>query len=272
MFRVCAFADEISAELDEQLDILKSEGISYIELRGVWGKNVLDFTDDDLLQIKQKISEYGIGIAVIGSPIGKVNITDDFDSHLDRFMTAVKTAHYFDAKMVRIFSFFIPKQDNPAIHRDEVMRRLNIMASIAEKEDILLVHENESNIYGDTAERNLDIIESIGSESLMACFDPANYICEDEIPFPDAYNMVSKYIKHVHIKDAVKENGIFQVKPAGEGNGKIEEILKDLKNRKYVGFISLEPHFAYAGQMYGYSGPDQFKRASTALKDLIDNI
>ncbi len=272
MFKICAFADEISPELEEQAEVLKSEGIAHIELRGVWGKNVLDLDDDDVARIKKILHSTGIDIAVIGSPIGKVKIEDEFAPHLEKFKIAVKMAHEFNAKMIRVFSFFMPENEDPAKYRDEVMRRMSEMAKIAAKEKLLLVHENESHIYGDTGERNLDIIESVGMESLMACFDPANYIFVGVEPFPAAYNMVSEYVRHVHIKDALRENGKPSVKPAGEGQGCVSELLADLKNRKYQGFLSLEPHLSYAGQMFGFSGPEQFKRASSALKGLISKM
>lgn len=269
MFKLSAFADEISSDLNEQVDILRSEGITHIELRGVWGKNVLDFNDDEVQRIKKITKENNIGIAVIGSPIGKVSVLDDFEAHLARFRTAVMMAHAFDTDMVRVFSFYIPEGDDPAKHRDEVMRRMTAMAEIAAKEKVLLVHENESGIYGDTGERNLDIIESVGMDSLMACYDPANYIFVGVEAYPAAYDLVSKYVRHVHIKDATRESGSPIVTPAGEGQGCIPELLADLRVQNYDGFLSLEPHLAYAGQMYGFSGPDQFRRASQALGRLL---
>ncbi|MHB1000666.1 MAG: sugar phosphate isomerase/epimerase family protein [Armatimonadota bacterium] len=269
MFRLSAFADEISPDLNEQIDVLKSEGITHIELRGVWGKNVLDLSDEDVANIKKTLAENDMGIAVIGSPIGKVKVTDSFDDHLVRFRTAVDMAHAFDTPMVRVFSFFIPEGEDPALYRDEVMFRMTEMAKIAAKEKVLLVHENESNIYGDTGERCLDIIESVGMDSLMACYDPANFIFVGVEPFPFAYDMVADYVRHVHIKDAAVVSGKPTVTPAGEGEGRIKDALIDLTERGYEGFLSLEPHLAFAGQMYGFSGPDQFRRASAALKSIL---
>ena len=146
------------------------------------------------------------------------------------------------------------------------------MAKIAAREKVLLVHENEAHIYGDTGERNLDILESVGMDSLMACYDPANYLCVGVEAFPSAYDKVVDYIRHVHIKDAGTVDGKVVVTPAGQGEGRIKDALIDLKNRGYDGFLSLEPHLAYAGQMYGFSGPDQFRRASRALKSILVEV
>lgn len=272
MFKICAFADEISPDLDEQIAVLNDEGIMHIELRGVWGKNVLDLSDDEIHRIKETLHKNGMGISVIGSPIGKIKITDDFDEHLERFKIAIKMAHSFNTNMIRVFSFYIPEGESPSKYRDEVLRRMSRMAEVAAKEKVMLVHENESKIYGDTAERNLDIIESVGMDNLMACFDPANYICVGVEPYPFAYHLVSNYVHHVHIKDAIHKDGNVVVVPAGEGEGRIPEILADLKERKYQGYLSLEPHLAYAGEMFGFSGAERFKMASASLKKILDSI
>jgi len=92
MIRLSAFADEISANLDEQIAVLHSENIHFIDLRSVWGINVLDFTDQQVTEIKQKLDDQGIGIAAIGSPIGKVPLDSSFDEHLQRFERAITMA------------------------------------------------------------------------------------------------------------------------------------------------------------------------------------
>ncbi|HAA24848.1 MAG TPA: xylose isomerase, partial [Ruminiclostridium sp.] len=41
---------------------------------------------------------------------------------------------------------------------------------------IILAHENEKGIYGDTPERCVDIIKSMNCDYVRAVFDPANFI------------------------------------------------------------------------------------------------
>ena len=90
MFRISCFADEISADLNEQIEVLVKNNIKYIELRSVWEKNVLDLSDEEIATVKEQFLKHGIRISSIGSPIGKVNITDDFDAHLDKFRRAYR--------------------------------------------------------------------------------------------------------------------------------------------------------------------------------------
>jgi len=269
LFRLSAFADEISPVLEEQIDVLKLDGIDHIELRGVSGKNVLDFTDDEVRQFKGILDSRDVKISAIGSPIGKIKITDDFESHLVRFDRSIQLARAFETPMIRIFSFFMPEGEDPAKYRDEVLSRMKTLAEIAKKEGVILVHENEREIYGDTAARCLDVLESVGMDCLVACHDPANYNTIGEEAYPYAYNLLLPYIKHVHIKDAKMSNGEMLTTLPGEGDGRIPETLADLKARGYDGFLTMEPHLAHAGTMFGFTGPDLFRQAVASLKSIL---
>src|SRR5690348_4120369 len=156
MWTLSAFADEISPDLDVQLAALAAEEIRYIEFRGVWNKNVLDLSDAEIATVKAALAERGVGVSSIGSPIGKIKITDDFAPHLERFRRALQVAAMLDAPFVRIFSFFMPAGADQADHRDEVLARMRRLAQEAAGSGIGLLHENEKEIYGDTPERCLD--------------------------------------------------------------------------------------------------------------------
>ncbi len=131
MIRLSAFADEISPDLDEQIAALSSEHIHFLDLRGVWNTNVLDLTDQQVARIKETLDAHGIGVAAIGSPIGKVPIDSSFDEHLHHFERAITVAQTLQTPYIRIFSFYPPaahKGDrsdsgavNPAEYRDEVL-------------------------------------------------------------------------------------------------------------------------------------------------------
>src|SRR6185437_10424023 len=105
---ISAFADEIAADLGEQIAVLLQEGIRHIDLRGAWGANVLDLTDAQITEARRQLDEAGVRVAAIGSPIGKVPIDSDFDQHLERFNQAVRLARVFEAPFIRIFSFYPP--------------------------------------------------------------------------------------------------------------------------------------------------------------------
>lgn len=259
MWTLTGFADEISPDLDEQVDTLRAEHMRWLELRGAWDTNVLDLTDAQVERARQTLAEAGIGVSSIGSPIGKIGIGDDFAPHLERFHRAVELAHRFDAPFIRIFSFFIPEGEDPARHRDEVIDRLGQLVAAAEGQDVTLLHENEKHIYGDVPERCLDILQAIDSPVFRAAWDPANFVQCGVRPFDEGYEALRPYIAYVHVKDAKLGSG--EVVPAGEGDGQVRATVRALRDSGFDGFFSMEPHLAVAGPFSGFSGPELFRLA-----------
>ena len=80
-FTLTGFADEISADFDEQLAGLRSLGMSHIELRGLDGVNISDLTNEQAREYRRKLDDAGISVSALGSPIGKINILEDFEPH-----------------------------------------------------------------------------------------------------------------------------------------------------------------------------------------------
>jgi sugar phosphate isomerase/epimerase len=268
MWTLTGFADEISPDLDEQLDTLTDESIRFVELRSVWNKNVLDLTDEEIQEVGAAMSERGIGVSSIGSPISKVPIIEDFAPHLVRFRRALHIAKVLEAPYVRVFSFFIPEGEDPAVYRDEVLGRMDILAKEAQGAGVVLVHENEKEIYGDVPSRCLDILTQVDSPALRAVWDPANFVqCGVDHPFQEGYDSLRPYVEYVHVKDALAGSGT--VVPAGEGDGEILKTISALYASGFDGFFSLEPHLAFSGTYSGFSGPELFGRAAGTFKTLL---
>ncbi len=279
-FTLSGFSDEIDSNIEEQFKVLNKLGSKYFEPRGINGKNISTLTEDEIKNLKEAMNKYGIKASSIGSPIGKISIKDDFIPHLELFKKIVKTAKELDSKYIRIFSFFIPSGEDASKYKDEVIERLKAFVKIAEENDIILLHENEKDIYGDTAKRCREILEEINSPYLRCVFDPANFVQCDVETYPYAFNLLKPYIEYMHIKDADENKNIV---PAGMGIGNIEKILSSLKESGYKGFVSLEPHL---GSFEGLqdlelddkmldlpkSGEGTFTLAFDKLKRIIDNI
>ena len=276
MIRLSAFADEISPDLNEQIAVLKSENIHFLDLRGVWNTNVLDLSEAQVTTVKETLDAHGIGVAAIGSPIGKVPIDSPFDEHLQRFERAIALAKFFQTPFMRIFSFYPPAalvgdvgSANPSGWRDEVLRRLREMTMRASAASIILLHENEKDIYGDTIARCVDLLQSCDDAHLQAVFDPANFIQCGQMPYPDAYESLRPWVHYVHVKDARADGSVVA---AGEGMARWPELLQRLREDGYDGFCSLEPHLAAAGRYQGFSEPDLFRRASQALQKMLKTM
>ena len=279
-FVISGFSDEIDSSIDVQFDGLNRLGIKYFEPRNIDGKNIADITLEEAKELKEKMDKNGIKASSIGSPIGKISITDDFDKHSELLGHVIKIAKILEAKYIRVFSFFIPKGEEPEKYRDEVMRRMSAMAKLAEENDVMLLHENEKEIYGDIATRCEDILKTVNSSHLRAVFDPANFVQCGQKAYPDAYELLKPYISYMHIKDARPDGHVV---PAGTGIGNVENILSSLKKGGYDGFLSLEPHL---GEFEGLSklengnimkgleksGLSTFTLAYEALNKILERI
>ena len=267
MLGLCGFADEISPDLDEQARVCRACGVSRFELRSVDGINVLDFDGGMRQRVRRSLRDAGISVACIGSPIGKVKISEPWEAHFERFKVAVELAEFFGARMIRVFSYYpSDEHDDVARHRGEVMRRMRAKVEYVADRGIVLVHENESHIFGERGAACLDLMRTIDSPMLRSAFDFANFIVGPGERPRDNWPMLKPYAAHFHIKDArLADRAIV---PAGEGDGEIGAILSDAYRGGYRGLVSLEPHLSAAGQFSGFSGPQLFTRAVEALRDV----
>ncbi len=266
-FVLSAFGDEISPDLDEQIRVLKANDIHYLECRGVAGQVIIDYPLPQVQEIYHQLKDGGISVSAVGSPIGKVAIRDDFAPHLERFKQTIEVAHALHTANIRMFSFYLPPDEPAAAYRQAVLERWGQFIEAARGAKVILLHENEHAIYGDTAARCLDLLDSLACPFVKATFDPANFVLDGEETYPYAYELLKKHIAYLHIKDAIRKE--HRVVPAGQGDGHLREILKALKRSGFEGFLSIEPHL---NENLPGGGPGQFAIAANALKSLLSQI
>ena len=266
MYKISAFADEISDDLDVQIQTLKANGVGFIELRGAWGKNVLDLSEAEVREVKRRADASGIGFSAIGSPLGKFPIDGDFYVQRESLKKALDFAQILEAPYIRIFSFYLGDED-PIGSREKVIDWLGQMVREAEKTPVILAHENEKGIYGDTGERCLDLYTQIKSPAFTGVFDFANFVQCGQRPYQDCWTKLKPFISYFHIKDAMMESG--QVVPAGQGDGDVQKILGEAFADGYDNFLTLEPHLSLAEASYGRTSPELFHTAADALKTIL---
>ena len=234
-----AFADEYAPELEGQIEVLKKFGIKYLEVRFVNGVNIASLERDEVTALKDKLFANGIGVNSIGSPIGKVNTDADMDAELARAEKVFEYANILGAKYIRMFSFYpvatMSDEENKRVVYDTLSRLLDL----ADKYGVILCHENEAKIYGESPERCLELFEFFGGR-LKCVFDMGNFVLDGYKPYPDGYELLREYIAYFHIKDSFAAGAIV---PAGCGEAHIADILA--AHKEYSGedfFITLEPH------------------------------
>ena len=275
-----AFADEASKEVDGQLHAMARNGLQGLEIRGVDGTNVSEITLQKAREVRGKMDDQGLITWSIGSPIGKIRIQDDFNAHLELFRHTLEVADILGAKNLRLFSFYIPKGEH-AQYRQQVLDQLGKLLETAHGTGITLCHENEKGIYGDTADRCLDLFRSL--PELKGVFDPANFIqCgEDTLR---AWQILKEHTHYLHVKDALRDGSVV---PAGMGEGNVDRIVRDYLTMG-GNAMTIEPHLtvfdgltaleqsgsaSIVGRNYIYPSSDAaFDAACGALKDILTEV
>ncbi|MCQ2400183.1 MAG: sugar phosphate isomerase/epimerase, partial [Clostridia bacterium] len=227
-------------------------GTLTVEIRSVNGKNIIKQTDEEVQAIYDKLTENGISVWSVGSPLGKIKISE-LDGYMDTVERTCQIANILHADKIRMFSFFEAYEN-----REEVMNALKEMAAIGKKYGVTMCHENEKEIYGDTLERVEDIMAQ-GIDNLKFIFDPANFIqCGEKIA--PALDKVFDKIYYFHIKDVIAETG--ELVPAGYGDGAIDYMSELIAKSGNDYVMTVEPHLkVFAG--YGNIDNTEMKNKFT---------
>lgn len=270
-FSFTGFADEADKTLAGQIETLKRANWSAIELRLIEGTNVCDLSDEKWASVRDQLADSGIEIVGFGGQVGNWArpITGDMQKDIDEIQRVAPRMKEVGCQFLRIMSY--PNDpDNPLPreqYRDEAIRRVAILADHAEKEGIILVHENCSG-YGESLEGVLELMEAVPNPAFQLVMDTGNTsLHENDVEATWKYYEATRdRTAHVHIKCA---------KPNPEGGDYItcfphedpvqERILKDLAERGYDGWLSIEPHIMAAV----HAGKD-VEDAEAAVKVWVD--
>ena len=261
------FGDEIDPDPRIQAAVLRALGARHIEVRSAWGTNIVDLPEEQLAELKAVLDGAGLTASAIASPIGKVDVGLPVEHEVERLGRALRAAEVLGAPYIRIFSFYYEGKA-PEDVRDAVIERMTALARRAEGTGVVLVHENEKDIFGDIPERVRDIVETVDSPALRLAWDPANFVQVGVKPFTEGYEMLRPHVVYLQVKDALAGSG--QVVPAGEGDGEVLATVEALRDSGYSGFASLEPHLADAFALGGFSGPEAFGVAARAFARLLE--
>jgi sugar phosphate isomerase/epimerase len=279
-FRISVINDEISQDFGHACEIAAHEfGIGWIELRGMWKKNICNLDEKEVAEARRILEKYQLKVTDIASPLFKVDwpgapkskfsesksFGADFswkqqDEVLDR---AIEMAKAFQTDRVRCFDFW--RLEDQAPYRSAINEKLRDAAGKAEKNGIILVLENESACNTATGAEATKVLSAVQTPSFMLNWDPGNAAAAGETPFPDGYNLLPKdRIGHCHCKDAVKKGRKYDWAPMGGGLIDWAGQFKALKRDGYQFAVSLETHWGGGGS------PEQSSRQSWAgMKKLL---
>lgn len=278
-FQFSGFADEANSGFPAQLEALKRNRYQYIELRNVDGQKLTEITPVKAREMAKMLSDNSLSVWSMGSPIGKMKMDASWEQHLDDYKRILELSDIFGAKRIRMFSFYMPKGEDPALYKNFVFDHIAQFLELAKPCDITLCHENEKGIYGDLAPRCLELHQTF--PELKAVFDPANFVqCGQDTL--EAWDMLHPYVDYMHIKDALPSGLVV---PAGKGHGNVAAIVA-----KYAAqggkVLSLEPHLtkfvglnnleaeevSEIGALHFESGDEAFDYAANTLYGLVERL
>jgi L-ribulose-5-phosphate 3-epimerase len=258
-FKLGVITDEITQELGQALDFIASYSLPYCELRGLWGRNIMNLSSSQLDRAKKLVEKHHLQVSEIASPLFKYNLPEmpaQPSEKRDTFMASFtdqdtddllkrsfQIARLFGTQKVRIFSYW--RVDDPEKAYPHVRARLAKAAAMAAQNQMTLLLENEFACNIGTGKELGRIIRDINSPSLRAMWDPANAVVLNEIPYPDGYRHVRGLFPHMHVKDAKRDptTGKTRWLPIGSGSvdfhGQFQALLRD----GYGGTMSLETHY-----------------------------
>ena len=262
------FADEAADSIQDQIKATLELGWSYIESRKVNGQMIHDMPEAEFDAVCETLNGSGVSINCFGSAITnwQHSIEDDFQITLDEVNRTIPRMKKLGVKLIRIMSYAVLKDKGPSDQmREERFRRLNVIVPMFLEAGITPVHENCMNYGGMGWPYTLDLIANVPGMKLV--FDTGNPVFsldryKGDGSYTDAwefYRHVKEHIAYVHIKDG-KMNGdktVFMF--AGEGDGHVKKIVKDLLDNGYQGGISMEPHLAVVFHDAAQEGDDAAK-------------
>ncbi|RLS78534.1 MAG: sugar phosphate isomerase/epimerase [Planctomycetota bacterium] len=307
-----ALADEAAFHLTavEQFSALAALGLEYYSLRNIDAgrgvKNVMKLTMGEIQRIRHLEDEYGLNVASIASPLGKIKLLDKADGTKNQFVPfkqylsrdvarACELAHAFETKLIRGFSFYPPRGAKPEDHLEEAVDRIGRIAEACHRSDLTFGLEVEANLVGRTGHLLAEIHRRVNHPGLVLVFDAANLVVQG---FSTAdvlaqWEAMKPGLGWLHVKDHrkvsaasrgrhVDEQRLDGFVPADLGAGGHDRILADLRTmlpaltkklqrRGIPGvFLDLEPHVRGGGQYGGTSGPDGMGVALRGLCRVLD--
>lgn len=238
-----AFADEAGPSTDDQIAALQKAGLKHIDLRGVDGHNISALPLDVAKAAAAKLNAAGVTVNMFGSPLGKIDISDDLQVDLDKLRHLGQLANVFNCRAVRIFSYYNKQQAPLEQWRRESLDRLARLRDLAAKLNLVLYHENERHIFGDRCDQVVEIADNLHDGKVFKLiFDFDNYNQSGDDVWSNWLKLRERN-DAFHLKDSNKNN---QHVPIGQGNGQAPRILADAVARGWTGPAILEPHLKHS--------------------------
>lgn len=244
MYKTAVITDEISQDIRVAAQMAREYGLNGLEIRSVNERNPFFMTKEDTLHVKQVVDEFGLEICGVSSPLFKCSIDDEATTraHVEAFKRMMDTMEMWNTKIIRGFPFFNLNDGEKRF--GEVVEKFEPILRTAKDAGVTVVIESEPSVYTANIESLIRFLKLIDDPCVQAVYDPGNEIVDvgTPPPYPDGYEKLKPYIRHVHVKDILRVPGSFVPAMLGEGSVDFDGIFKRLK-QEYNGYVSVETHY-----------------------------
>jgi L-ribulose-5-phosphate 3-epimerase len=265
-FRIAVINDEISQDFGHACEVATKEfGMEWIEIRGMWNKNILRLDANEIAEARKILEKYKLHVTDIASPLFKVdwpgaplskfspkrdqfNADFTFDQQPEVLERSIALAKAFSTERVRLFDFW--RLDDQKPYREAIDAKLREAAATAAKDKIILVIENEMACNTGTGAEAAKVLAAVPATNFMVNWDPGNAGAAGETPYPDGYKLLPKdRIGHCHCKNVTRkaDGKGYDWAPVGTGIVDWKDQFAALKRGGYHYAVSLETHWRGAG-------------------------
>jgi sugar phosphate isomerase/epimerase len=281
--KLSVISDELTQDVGRAFEVASKEfGLSYVELRGVWNKNIVILDEKEIAELKRLLQRFNLQVTDIASPLFKTDFPGaprskyspakpqygadfPFEKQGEVLERAAAVGKALGTNRIRCFDFW--RLDNPKPYREGMNESLRKASADAAKLGFTLLLENEFECNSATGAEAVETLKAVPAPNFKLNWDPGNAAFQGEIAYPDGYAGLPKdRIGHMHCKDVSrKPDGSFEWAAMGRGiidyAGQFKAMLAD----GYTGTMSLETHWHGAG----ISMEESSRQSMAGLKDLL---
>jgi sugar phosphate isomerase/epimerase len=258
--RVSAITDEVSRSQAESIEFAHKFGMKWLSLRDIPTNDPKKVSYHTLepAQLQKAMAEFkdaGIGISFLDTPFLKFTLPGtepkrarpeepaarekrlareqaQFDSRMADLRLGIRACHAFDCTQLRIFTFNrVPEPESLFPRIAEIIAE---MSTVAEKEGIRLLIENEASQNAGTSAETAKLIKLL-PRNVGINWDSLNGLALGEKPYPDGYESIQKDRNwNVHVKG----KSLLDYPEHLDWTA----ILKALERDGFTGRLELETH------------------------------
>jgi len=275
-FRLSVINDEISQDFDHACSVAANDfGLHWIELRGMWNKNITDLNAQEIAEAQRIVKKYGLRVTDIASPLFKVDWPgaprkdglnrDQFNAH-DTFAQqdallehCLSLTRAFETDRIRCFDFWRLQDVTP--YRAAMNAKLREAAERCARAHVILLLENEMDCNTGTGEEAAATLAAVPNRNFMLNWDPGNAgTFPGAVPYPKGWDLLPhERIGHCHAKNVTRQDGggapasgrpmpgKFEWEPVGTGVVDWVDQLRAFHAMGYHWAVSLETHWRGAG-------------------------